>query len=204
MDFPARRGQQFYHGGVARQAFVDLLHQEQILGAGQDVLAGAVPVSVHLFASLPDMGLPLPSYSEHIIRMNMTPAILAQYAKLDASQDSPPTGLLAWALEEQKREDKKGKGAISVWRSAIFNGSNAMVRDEQIVFNRCLKGKGRFAVRRPEQAMEADAVSNGLLSKESWLVDTCRAQVFAGLKPLVFTFNVGNWSSKLSFASTSC
>ena len=34
----------------------------------------------------------------------------AQYTALDGSQDSPPAGLLGWALEEQKREDKTGKG----------------------------------------------------------------------------------------------
>lgn len=144
-----------------------------------------------LFASLPDMGLPLPSYSEHIIRLDMTPAMQAQYTKLDGSQDSPPSGLLAWALEEQKREDKTGKGAISVWWSTIFNRPNAMFRSERVVFHRRLKGKGRFAVRRPELVTEAEAVSEGLLPKEAWLVDTCRAQRFAGRKSLVFVRQTG-------------
>ena len=102
--------------------------------------------------------------------------MLAYIAELDGSQDSPPSGLLAWALEEQKREDKTGKGAISVWWSTIFNRPNAMFRNEQVVFHRRLKGKGRFAVRRPELVTEADVVSSGLLPKESWLMDTCRAQ----------------------------
>jgi hypothetical protein len=144
-----------------------------------------------LFASLPDMGLPLPSYSEHIIRLDMMPEMQTQYTELDGSQDNPPTGLLAWALEEQKREDKTGKGAISVWWSTIFNRPNAMFRDEQIIFHRRLKGKGRFAVRRTELVTEADAISNGLLPKESWLVDTCRAQRLAGRKSLVFVRQTG-------------
>ncbi|MBM4027589.1 MAG: hypothetical protein FJ280_19620 [Planctomycetes bacterium] len=144
-----------------------------------------------LFASLPDMGLPLPSYSEHIVRLDMMPAMQAQYAELDGSQDSPPTGLLAWALEEQKREDKTGKGAISVWWSTIFNRPNAMFRGERVFFHRHLKGKGRFAVRLPELVTEADAVSSGLLPKEAWLVDTCRAQRLAGRKSLVFVRQTG-------------
>jgi hypothetical protein len=144
-----------------------------------------------LFASLPDIGLPLPSYSEHIVRLDMTPAMQAQYAELDGSQDSPPTGLLAWALEEQKREDKTGKGAISVWWSTIFNRPNAMFRSERVVFHRRLKGKGRFAVRRPELITEADAVSESLLPKETWLVDTCRTQRLAGRKSLVFVRQTG-------------
>jgi hypothetical protein len=144
-----------------------------------------------LFASLPDMGLSLPSYSEHIVRLDMTPAMLVQYAELDGSQDSPPTGLLAWALEEQKGKDKTGKGAISVWWSTIFNRPNAMFRSERVIFHRRLKGKGRFAVRRSEVVAEGDAISNELLPKESWLVDTCRAQRLAGCKSLVFVRQTG-------------
>ena len=144
-----------------------------------------------LFASLPDMGLPLPSYNEHIVRLDMTPAMSAQYAELDGSQDSPPSGLLEWALEEQKREDKTGKGAISVWWSTIFNRPNAMFRVEQVIFHRRLKGKGRFAVRRPEVVTEAEAIPERLLPKEAWLVDTCRAQRLAGRRSLVFIRQTG-------------
>ena len=144
-----------------------------------------------LFASLPDMGLPLPTYNEHIARLDMTPAMLAQYMELDGSQGSPPSGLLAWALEEQKREDKTGRGAISVWWSTIFNRPNAMFRDEQIVFHRRLKGKGRFAVRCPEIVTKVAAIEGDPLPKETWLVNTCRAQWLARRKSLVFVRQTG-------------
>jgi hypothetical protein len=144
-----------------------------------------------LFAALPDMGLPLPPYTEHIVRLDMTPAMQEQYAELDGSQDKPPSGLLAWALEEQKRPDKTGKGAISVWWSTIFNRPNAMFRDEEIAFNRRLKGKGRIAQRRREVVTFAPAIPEHVLPKEAWLVDLCRAQRRAGRKSLVFVRQTG-------------
>jgi len=75
--------------------------------------------------------------------------------------------LLAWALEEQKYPDKTSKGAISVWWSTIFNRPNAMFHDEQIVFHRRMKGKGRFAVRRPEVVAEGEAITGEPLPKET-------------------------------------
>ncbi len=68
-----------------------------------------------LFAALQDIGLPLPAYNERIVRVEMSAAMREQYEELDGSQSSPPRGLFAWALEEQKKPDKTGKGAISVW-----------------------------------------------------------------------------------------
>jgi len=121
----------------------------------------------------------------------MSTAIRQQYDELDGSQSRPPRGLLAWALEEQKYPDKTSKGAISVWWSTIFNRPNAMFHDEQIVFHRRMKGKGRFAVRRPEVVTEADAITTEQLPKEAWLVDTCRAQRLAGRKSLVFVRRTG-------------
>ncbi|MBA4398638.1 MAG: hypothetical protein C0396_02015, partial [Anaerolinea sp.] len=151
-----------------------------------------------IFAALQDMGLPLPTYNEHIVRLEMSAAMREQYEELDGSQSSPPRGLLRWALEEQKRPDKTGKGAISVWWSTIFNRPNAMFRDDEIAFNRRLKGKGRFALRRREVITEADAISgnmpkDGVLSlpKEEWLVDFCKTQRRAGRKTLVYVRQTG-------------
>jgi hypothetical protein len=52
-----------------------------------------------------------------------------QYEELEGSQSKPPRGLLAWALEKQKKSDKTGKGAISVWWNTIFNSPDTMLRD---------------------------------------------------------------------------
>ncbi|MDO9128544.1 MAG: hypothetical protein Q7U34_01630, partial [Anaerolineales bacterium] len=143
-----------------------------------------------IFAALQDMGLPLPAYNEHIVRLEMSAAMREQYEKLDGSQSSPPRGLLRWALEEQKRPDKTGKGAISVWWSTIFNRPNTMFRDDEIAFNRRLKGKGRFAVRRREVITEASAIA-GNMPKEEWLVDFCKTQRRAGRKTLVYVRQTG-------------
>jgi hypothetical protein len=143
-----------------------------------------------IFAALQDMGLPLPAYNEHIVRLEMSAAMREQYEELDGSQASPPSGLLRWALEEQKRPDKTGKGAISVWWSTIFNRPNTMFRDDEIAFNRRLKGKGRFAVRRREVITEASAIA-GNMPKEEWLVDFCKTQRRAGRKTLVYVRQTG-------------
>lgn len=42
--------------GAPRQAFCHLLHQEQVLGTGQNILAGAVPVGVHLLLDIREQG----------------------------------------------------------------------------------------------------------------------------------------------------
>jgi len=144
-----------------------------------------------LFAALQDIGLPLPAYNEHIVRVGMSAAMREQYEELDGSQSKPPRGLLAWALEEQKKPDKTGKGAISVWWNTIFNRPDAMFRDEEVTFSRRLSGKGRFAIRRPEVVTFAPAVRDALLPKEAWLVAICRAQRAAGRKCLVYVRQTG-------------
>ncbi len=144
-----------------------------------------------LFAALQDIGLPLPAYNEHIVRLDMSPAMRKQYIQLDGSHSSPPSGLLAWALDEQKRPDKSGKGAISVWWNTIFNRPDAMFRDEVVTFNRRITGKGRFAIRRPEVIAQASAVPDRVLPKEDWLVKTCQTQRVAGRKVLVYVRQTG-------------
>jgi hypothetical protein len=144
-----------------------------------------------LFAALQDIGLPLPAYNEHIVRLKMSAAMRKQYHELDGSQSSPPGGLLAWALDQQKRPDKTGKGAISVWWNTIFNRPDAMFREEEVTFNRRLSGKGRFAVRHEELVTFAPAVQDPMLPKESWLVNTCQAQRAAGRKALVYVRQTG-------------
>ncbi|MCI0627471.1 MAG: hypothetical protein L0387_38465, partial [Acidobacteria bacterium] len=151
------------------------------------------------FASLKDIGLPLPAYSEEIVHIPMTPAMQAQILEVDGSQTKPPTGLLAWALEQQKRDN--GKGAISVWLNTALNRPDAMFRPEQVWFNRRLSGRGKYAIRRKELVAEFDAASvsdNGpgqdvgdLLPKEQWLAEMCRAEQFKGRKTLVYVRQTG-------------
>jgi len=116
----------------------------------------------------------------------------AQYEALDGSQNEPPSGLFKWALEEKKRPDGTGRGAIGVWWSAIFNRPNAMFRAEQVIFNRRISGKGRFAKRVPEVVASVPAVHSGsLLPKEEWLLSTIKAQLAAGRKSIVYVRQTG-------------
>jgi hypothetical protein len=168
-------------------------------------MPGISPATVGLgleyttFSSLKDIGLPLPSYSEQIVRLPLTDAMQAQIEKADGSQSKPPDGLLAWALEQQKRDD--GKGAISVWLNTALNRPDAMFRGEQVWFNRRVSGRGKYAVRRKELVAEFDPTghANGdkempiseLLPKELWLARTCRVEAQRGRKALVYVRQTG-------------
>jgi hypothetical protein len=142
------------------------------------------------FSSLKDVGLPLPAYSEEIVRLQMTDAMRTQMAEADGS-GSPPQGLFRWALEEQKTPT--GKGAISVWLNTAFNRPDALFRPETVTFNRRLEGRGRFAVRRRETVLELDAVAGAddLLPKENWLLKTCQRERAQGRKMLVYVRQTG-------------
>jgi hypothetical protein len=147
-----------------------------------------------IFASITDMGLPLPSYNEEIVRLDMTPGMRAQYDVLDGSPKAPgqcPSGLLAWALEEQKKET--GKGAIGVWWNTIFNRPNAMFRTDLVTFNRRISGKGRYAKRSLEIIKTVPAITKELLPKEQWLINMLKAQKAAGRKVMVYVRQTGEW-----------
>ncbi len=153
------------------------------------------------FSSLKDIGLPLPEYSEEIVRLPMTAAMQAQISEADGSQTKPPSGLLAWALETQKEET--GKGAISVWLNTALNRPDAMFRPEQVWFNRrsLEGGRGKYAIRHKELVTEFEAIdglANGdsnthpsLLPKEQWLTELCRTEQFSGRKVLVYVRQTG-------------
>jgi hypothetical protein len=159
-------------------------------GISPNIAKYILPICI--FASLQDMGLPLPPYDKEVVRLNMTPSMKAQYEALDGSQNEPPSGLFKWALEEKKRPDGTGRGAIGVWWSAIFNRPNAMFRAEQVIFNRRISGKGRFAKRVPEVVASVPAVHSGsLLPKEEWLLSTIKAQLAAGRKSIVYVRQTG-------------
>lgn len=143
------------------------------------------------FSSLKDVGLPLPAYSEEVVRIPMTTAMEDQMAEADGSRTRPPTGLLAWALEMQKEET--GKGAISVWLNTAFHRPNAMFRDETVFFNRRLSGRGRYAVRRKQAVRHFAAVTgpDEILPKERWLAETCCTEKRQGRKTLVYVRQTG-------------
>jgi hypothetical protein len=155
------------------------------------------------FSSLKDIGLPLPGYSEEIVRLDMTDAMLAQYEDADGSQTDPVSGLLKWAIDTQKEEDGTGKGAISVWLNTALHRPDAMFRPEDVYFNRRLRGRGKWAVRRKEHVRQyepaCDAVldrDTGLwfgdwLPKEQWLADTCLAEMRRERKTLVYVKQTG-------------
>jgi rubredoxin len=168
-------------------------------------MPGISPATVGLgleyttFSSLKDIGLPLPAYSEQIVRLPLTGAMQAQILEADGSQSKPPDGLLAWALEQQKRDD--GRGAISVWLNTALNRPDAMFRFEKVWFNRRISGRGKYAVRRKELVAEFNPVGHAnedkempiteLLPKELWLARTCRVEAQRGRKVLVYVRQTG-------------
>ncbi|HNT24194.1 MAG TPA: helicase-related protein [Anaerolineales bacterium] len=141
------------------------------------------------FSSLKDIGLPLPGYSEQIVRIPMTEAMRVQCIQADGSKQK--AGLFAWALEQRK--DPTGKGAISVWLNTALNRPDAMWRYEDVFFNRNLGGRGRWANRKREQVCSLpEVVGQGeWLPKETWLADTCQAERLMGRKTLVFVRQTG-------------
>lgn len=141
------------------------------------------------FSSLKDIGLPLPTYTEEIVRIPPTPAMAEQIAEADGSQTEPPSGLLAWALNTQKEET--GQGAISVWLNTALNRPNAMFRPEAVWFNRRLEGRGKFAVRQKERVAEFVAMDDEVLPKEDWLAKTCAEEIRKGRKTLVYVRQTG-------------
>ncbi len=155
------------------------------------------------FSSLKDIGLPLPDYSEEIVRLDMTDAMIEQYEDADGSQTDPVSGLLKWALDTQKEKDGTGKGAISVWLNTALHRPDCMHRAEDVYFNRRLRGRGKWAVRQKEHVRHyepaCDAVfdnETGLwmgdwLPKEQWLADTCFAEMKRDRKTLVYVKQTG-------------
>lgn len=155
------------------------------------------------FSSLKDIGLPLPEYSEEIVRLKMTDAMLEQYEDADGSQTDPVSGLLKWALDTQKEEDGTGRGAISVWLNTALHRPDAMFRPEEVWFNRRLQGKGKWAVRRKEHIRSYSSASEavldpdsgewlqGWLPKEQWAADTCWNERQRGRKTLIYLKQTG-------------
>jgi len=147
------------------------------------------------FSSLKDVGLPLPAYSEEVVRIPMTPEMRAQYEDADGSQTRPPEGLFRWALDTM--EEETGKGAISVWLNAALNRPDAMFRPEQVFFNRRLSGRGKWAVRRRELVRQFGAVLGSeattpmWLPKEEWTTNTALAEYHQGRKTLVYVRQTG-------------
>ncbi len=143
------------------------------------------------FSSLQDIGLPLPEYEEALVRLEMTDAMAAQYAEADGSQEDPPSGLFAWALD--RMEDEDGKGALSVWLNTSLNRPDAMFRDEEVFFHPRIRGRGRFAVRRNESVQEFAAVTGPgeWLPKEQWLAHKCLEERRDGRKVLVYVRQTG-------------
>ncbi len=143
-----------------------------------------------VFASLQDVGLPLPPYQEEMVWLQMSPAMQAQYDEwADGSFfESPPAeSLYAWAVEEMKAGTRS---ALSVWLNAALNRPNAMFRDETVCFNRRIEGKGKYAVRREEEIRHLPAVEMAA-PKDLWLAERCLAERREGRKSLVFVRQTG-------------
>ncbi len=141
------------------------------------------------FSSLKDVGLPLPQYGEEIVRLDMTPAMKAQYREADGSAEKK--GLFEWALN--RMEDDDGQGAISVWLNTALNRPDAMFRGEHVVFHPRVSGRGKFTVRRDESVATFEPVlaAGEWLPKEEWTAKTCLAELQLGRKTLVYVRQTG-------------
>lgn len=141
------------------------------------------------FSSLKDVGLPLPAYSEEIVRLPLTADMATQYAVADGSDTDPTSGLFKWAVETQKEDT--GKGAISVWLNTALNRPDAMFRAEQVSFNRRHSGRGKWAVRSREAVRFFPKITDAWLPKEQWTAEQCLAELRAGRKTLVYVRQTG-------------
>lgn len=136
------------------------------------------------FSSLHDVGLPLPEYSEEIVRLEMTEAMKAQMKEADGQPDETD-GLFLWAMARKQEED--GKGALSVWLNTALNRPDAMFRGEHVVFHPRVSGRGRFAVRREELVKTLPPVvgPGEWLPKELWTAQQCLIECDQGFKILI-------------------
>ena len=141
------------------------------------------------FSSLKDVGLPLPPYREEVVRLPLTADMDDLLLQADGSQEKPPTGLLAWALERQKEEE--GKGAISVWLNTALNWPDAAFRDREVVFHtRSRDERTLKRLQKTEFVTHLPALS-GWLPKETWLAETCLQERLQGRKVLVYLRQTG-------------
>ncbi len=109
------------------------------------------------FSSLKDdRELPLPPYSEQIVRLPMTDAMAEQMKEADGQAEL--SGLFKLALARNREED--GHGAISVWLNMALNRMDAMYRGDVAIFHPRVSGRGRFAVRREETLATFNPIFN--------------------------------------------
>jgi Uncharacterised methyltransferase family (DUF6094)/Helicase conserved C-terminal domain len=138
------------------------------------------------FSSLNDIGLPLPQYSEEVVRIPMTQEMREQYKMADGS--ATKSGLFAWALDMMKKPN--GQGAISVWLNTALNRPDAMFRSEAVEFNPRISGKGKYAIREKMLVTALDEIS-GIAPKEQWLIDQCLVEKQHTRKTLVYIRQTG-------------
>ena len=153
-------------------------------GISPEILRFGLPYCT--FSSLNDIGLPLPQYDEHVVRIPMTSEMEDQYRDADGSAGK--CGLFAWALAKTK--EPNGKGAISVWLNTALNRPDAMFRPEVVEFNPIVSGKGKYATRKKELVTAFDAIE-GIAPKEQWLIDQCLQEKRYGRKTLVYVRQTG-------------
>jgi hypothetical protein len=145
------------------------------------------------FASLQDIGLPLPPYNEEVVWLKLDDEMARQYDyEADGSllgKPYPPGSLYHWAIKEIKDGTR---GAISVWLTTALNRVNSMFRDENVLFNRRISGRGKYALRRLELVKALKAIDPNLVSpKDRWLAARCLAERDEGRKSIVFIRQTG-------------
>lgn len=201
MDWARRFGLMRYTFYVSRPEDVmeDGSYTGQKFMSRVDERPGILPSIIRLglpkicFASLQDIGLPLPAYNEEVVWLPLSNGMADQYHdQADGSlvgKPYPPESMYEWAIEELKDGTK---GALSVWLTTALNRVNSMFREEEVWFNRRVAGKGKYATRKPELVTTLPELAEAQVSpKDRWLASRCQAERDEGRKSLVFIRQTG-------------
>ena len=164
---------------------------DEIPGILPGIMSVALPRIA--FASIHDSGLPLPSYNEEIVWLPLTEGMYNQYTLADGNLGDSivPKSMYWWAIDQELKRNNN-KGGIAVWLATALGRLNRMFRSEQVIYNRRVSGRGRYAVRKPEVVMEFAAVPSASPSpKDEWLAEWLASEKRQGRKGLVYFRQTG-------------
>ena len=144
---------------------------KEIPGASPQMMEWILRTSA--FKSVRDLGVALPPFEDHVIRLDMTPAQAVQYSDMEAT-------LWALVLEDWRR--------LSTWFQWCLSRPNSGFRDEVVDYT------DDFGVNNVITTLDAlvDASHpKDLLPKEQWLVDFCQDEIKHKRKVVIFVRQTG-------------
>lgn len=143
---------------------------KEIPGSSPQMMEWILKTSV--FKSVRDLGIGLPPFEDHVVRLDMMPKQLKQYQDMESD---------LW--DEVLNDWKK----LSAWFQWSLSRPNSGFRDENV---QLANEKGDVKViKLPALVDEADPTD--LLPKEDWLVEHCKDAVKAKRKVVIFVRQTG-------------